>query len=405
MPTLFQINVTANWGSTGRIAEEIGRLALGQGWDCYMAYGRGMYDSRLWLVRVGSRADMYWHGVQSRLLDRHGLASVGATRRLVRQMDAVKPDVVHLHNIHGYYLNYELLFRYLAAADVPVVWTLHDCWPFTGHCAYFSYVGCDRWKRQCHDCPQKQTYPAAWLCDRSKKNFDAKKKAFTSVRRLTLVPVSDWLGGLLGESFLQAYPVKRIYNGVDTDVFCPQPSADALKGRLGIRGKRMVLGVASVWSTRKGLADFIALRQALPLDEYAVVLVGLSGTQLKDLPTGMVGIPRTNSVQELAEYYSAADVFVNPTWEDNFPTTNIEALACGTPVVTYRTGGSVEAVDCATGMVVVQGDIPALASAVMDISGKGKAAYAGPCRQRALDNFDKNERFQEYIKLYQSLLL
>ena len=377
MPTLFQINVTANWGSTGRIAEEIGRLALGQGWD----------------------------GVQSRLLDRHGLASVGATRRLVRQMDAVKPDVVHLHNIHGYYLNYELLFRYLAAADVPVVWTLHDCWPFTGHCAYFSYVGCDRWKRQCHDCPQKQTYPAAWLCDRSKKNFDAKKKAFTSVRRLTLVPVSDWLGGLLSESFLQSYPVKRIYNGVDINVFSPQPSTDALKGRLGIRGKRMVLGVASVWSTRKGLADFIALRQALPLDEYAVVLVGLSGTQLKDLPTGMVGIPRTNSVQELAEYYSAADVFVNPTWEDNFPTTNIEALACGTPVVTYRTGGSVEAVDCATGMVVVQGDIPALASAVMDIGGKGKAAYAGPCRQRALDHFDKNERFQEYIKLYQSLLL
>ena len=173
----------------------------------------------------------------------------------------------------------------------------------------------------------------------AKKILMRRKKAFTSVRRLTLVPVSDWLGGLLGESFLQAYPVKRIYNGVDTDVFCPQPSADALKGRLGIRGKRMVLGVASVWSTRKGLADFLALRRTLPADEYAVVLVGLSGTQLKDLPTGMVGIPRTNSVQELAEYYSAADVFVNPTWEDNFPTTNIEALACGTPVVTYRTGG------------------------------------------------------------------
>ena len=225
MPTLFQINVTANWGSTGRIAEEIGGLALERGWQCYMAYGRGCPDSRLRLVRVGSDAGMYWNGLRSRLLDCEGLTATHATRRLVRLMERVRPDVVHLHNLHGYYLDYEVLFRHLAASGVPVVWTLHDCWPFTGHCAYFDFAGCDRWQTGCHHCPQRGAYPASWLADRSRRNWEAKRRAFTSPERLTLVPVSDWLGGLLGQSFLAGYPVHRIYNGVDTSVFCPQPSA------------------------------------------------------------------------------------------------------------------------------------------------------------------------------------
>lgn len=406
MPTLFQINVTANWGSTGRIAEEIGGLALERGWQCYMAYGRGCPDSRLRLVRVGSDAGMYWNGLRSRLLDCEGLTATHATRRLVLLMEQVRPDVVHLHNLHGYYLDYEVLFRHLAASGVPVVWTLHDCWPFTGHCAYFDFAGCDRWQTGCHHCPQRGAYPASWLADRSRRNWEAKRRAFTSPGRLTLVPVSDWLGGLLGQSFLAGYPVHRIYNGVDTSVFCPQPSAsaEAWRERLGIGHRHVLLGVASVWGSRKGLADFVALRQALPAAEYAIVLVGLTPGQAKGLPEGIVAVPRTDNVRQLAELYSAASVFVNPTWEDNFPTTNLEALACGTPVITYRTGGSVEAVDDATGCVVPQGDIPALASAVRSLCGRGKDAWTDACRRRALERYDKNERFREYIDLYEGLM-
>ena len=294
MPTLFQINVTANWGSTGRIAEEIGGLALERGWQCYMAYGRGCPDSRLRLVRVGSDAGMYWNGLRSRLLDCEGLTATHATRRLVRLMEQVQPDVVHLHNLHGYYLDYEVLFRHLAASGVPVVWTLHDCWPFTGHCAYFDFAGCDRWQTGCHHCPQRGAYPASWLADRSRRNWEAKRRAFTSPGRLTLVPVSDWLGGLLGRSFLAGYPVHRIYNGVDTSVFCPQPSAsaEAWRERLGIGHRHVLLGVASVWGSRKGLADFVALRRALLAAEYAIVLVGLTPGQAKGLPEGIVAVPR-----------------------------------------------------------------------------------------------------------------
>ena len=319
-------------------------------------------------------------------------------------MDDFRPDVVHLNNVHTQLspVMAELAHR----RGVRVVWTLHDCWPFTGHCAHFDFAGCDRWQVGCHHCPQRGAYPASWLADRSRRNWEAKRRAFTSLGRLTLVPVSDWLGGLLGRSFLAGYPVHRIYNGVDTSVFCPQPSAsaEAWRERLGIGHRHVLLGVASVWGSRKGLADFVALRRALPAEEYAIVLVGLKPGQAKGLPEGIVAVPRTDNVRQLAELYAAASVFVNPTWEDNFPTTNLEALACGTPVITYRTGGSVEAVDDATGCVVPQGDIPALASAVRSLCGRGKEAWTDACRRRALERYDKNERFREYIDLYEGLM-
>lgn len=406
-PTLLQINTTVNSGSVGRIAEQIGQAAGAEGWPSYIAYARNGQPSQSVLLKIGSQRDIYLHGLCSRLFDNHGQSSAAATRQLIRRLASLKPDLVHLHNIHGYYLNYPLLFDYLAAADVPVVWTLHDCWPFTGHCAYFSLAGCTKWETGCHHCEQSRTYPASLLADRSARNYRDKQQAFTSLSRLTLVPVSRWMAGLVGRSFLRHYPVRTIYNGVDTAVFKPahpRQAKEAIQLRHGIRPDDfLALGVANDWSPRKGLDDFIALRKLLP-SACQILLIGLSPRQIARLPEGITGIGRTENVAQLAEFYAAADLFLNPTWEDNFPTTNLEALACGTPVATYRTGGSIEAVDAATGFIVQQGDVAGLAAAIRTVQAKGKAAYGAAARRRALAYFDKQDRYKEYMQLYRDLL-
>lgn len=400
MPKLLQINVTANWGSTGRIAEDIGLLTISQGWDSYIAYGRGIPASRSNLLRIGNDWDMRLHAVQSRLLDNHGLASKNVTRQFVKQVEEIKPDIIHLHNIHGYYLNYPILFDCLSCMEIPVVWTLHDCWFYTGHCAHYSAIKCYRWKSGCYDCPQRRSYPTSLLIERSAKNFQTKKVAFTSLKNLTLVPVSNWLAGDVRQSFLSDCRMVVIHNGIDVHIFTPR---NIQKSALKLENKFLIIGVASVWSTRKGLEDFMRLRKMLS-DDFQIVLLGLTDKQIKALPRGIVGINRTNSVEELADYYSVADVFVNPTWEDNFPTTNIEALACGTPVITYRTGGSVEAVSQGTGMIVEQGDLEGLSNAVQYICKKGKEMFQNVCRERAVKYFNKNDRYREYLELYNQLL-
>lgn len=404
MPTLLQINTLVNSGSVGRIAEQIGEAAMLDGWNSFIAYARGNQPSRSNRLKIGSMRDVYLHGIASRLFDNHGLSSAAATRQLIGRLQTLQPDLVHLHNIHGYYLHYPLLFRYLAAAGMPVVWTLHDCWPFTGHCSHFSVVGCHKWEQGCYRCEQSGTYPASLFVDRSARNYRDKRQAFTSLPHLTLVPVSAWMADLVGRSFLRKYPVQTIYNGVDTTVFAPSDTRRTVCERYGIAPDRfLALGVANVWTPHKGLADFIALRKRLP-PACHILLVGLSPRQIRDLPAGITGIARTENVGQLAQLYAAAGVFVNPTWEDNFPTTNLEALASGTPVVTYRTGGSPEAVDTDTGFVVGQGDMAGLIRAVETIQAKGKSAYAAACRRRALAYFDKQDRYKEYIHLYRKLL-
>lgn len=394
---LLQINVTANWGSHGRIAEGIGEAAMETGWESFIAYGRYMQPSHSHLIKIGTRLDQACHLLQTRLLDRHGLASQRATYRLVCQIEEIKPDIVHLHNIHGYYLNYHILFDYLRRSNVQVVWTLHDCWSFTGHCAYFSASGCDKWKTQCHNCALLKSYPQTVLCDRSRENFLLKKKCFTSIKNMVLVPVSDWMKDLVDSSFLNQYPKHRIWNGIDVEQFKPH-GRNSMIDKYGI----YVLGVANKWEKRKGLDDFIALRQRLP-QNITIVLVGLNKEQTLSLPNGIIGIERTENIEQLQKLYSGALAFINPTWEDNFPTTNLEALACGTPVVTYRTGGSVEAINQKTGMIVEQGDIAGLTEAINKIGITGRDNYSEVCRARAVANFDKRERFREYIELYDSL--
>ena len=349
MKKLLQINITANWGSHGKIAEGIGQAAIKQGWQSYIAYGRWTNPSTSNLFHVGNSWDEMRHGIASRLLDNHGLMSQKATKSLLQFVRNVNPDIVHLHNIHGYYLNYPLLFQYLCQHDIPVVWTLHDCWSFTGHCAHYEFIGCEKWKTHCAECPQKGAYPKSLLLDRSYRNFEQKKEVFLSLNRLTLVPVSRWLQRQLQQSFFKHTPTRLIYNGIDTNVFSKQTEVSWIKEKYGIPAHcAIVLGVASNWY-RKGLPDFLQLASLLP-PSIRIVLVGLT-KQEQNLAAraGIVGISRTDNLHELCSLYSVASVYFNPTWEDTFPTTNLEAMACGTPVVTYNTGGSPETVTAGTG--------------------------------------------------------
>lgn len=402
MPKLLQINITANWGSHGRIAEEIGLLAIQNGWESYIAYGRWANPSKSHLIKIGNMWDERWHGVQSRLLDNHGLASKSATKQLINTIKEIKPNIIHLHNIHGYYLNYPLLFEFLSNVKIPVVWTLHDCWPMTGHCAYFTYAKCEKWKTECSNCENLDSYPISYIIDNSRSNYAKKKKYFNNIRNLTLVPVSDWLSGIVTQSLLKKNTVKVIHNGVDVEIFKPLGRGTLPKGLLN--GKKIVLGVSSKWEKRKGLEDFIKLRNILSPD-YLIVIIGVSEAQNRQMPDGIIGICRTDNIEELVCYYSSVDVFINPTYEDNFPTTNIEALACGTPVVTYRTGGSPEAIDEQTGIVVEVGDINGLVDGIKKAcQSNHKEETRRLCRERAVKYFNKNDRYKEYLDLYQSLL-
>lgn len=242
MPTLLQINVVVNWGSTGRIAEEIGQVAMAAGWRSVIAYGRGNPTSKSELIRIGSNMDMYLHGIESRLFDNHGLASRKATRVFIEQIKALKPDVIHLHNIHGYYINYKLLFNYLAESKIPVVWTLHDCWSFTGHCAYFTFAKCDKWKTECYNCKLKKSYPFSLLFDCSKSNYVEKKQCFTTIGNLTMVPVSEWLAGLVKHSFFKGKRIECIHNGVDTHVFAPQTDYEDFRKTVADRTTKVDTG-------------------------------------------------------------------------------------------------------------------------------------------------------------------
>ncbi|SFO88573.1 glycosyltransferase [Prevotella sp. tf2-5] len=403
MPKLLQINITANWGSHGKIAEDIGALTIENGWDSHIAYGRRSNESKSQLYHIGNMADEYLHGIASRIFDNHGLMSVGATKKLIDYIRQINPDIIHLHNIHGYYLNYPLLFEYLSKYGKPVVWTLHDCWTFTGHCAHYMFANCEKWKTECNNCPLLSNYPASMLFDRSKKNFQQKKQSFLSVDNLTLVPVSKWLEGELRQSFFKTKNIHLIQNGIDVQRFTPIGQKDNILAKYGIpQNKKVILGVASNWY-RKGLDDFIAIRHMLPND-YHIILVGLSKKDKKKLPNNIIGIMRTENIDELVALYSACDVFFNPTWEDNFPTTNLEAMACGTPVITYNTGGSPEVITPETGIVIERGDLQSAVNAIKQVCIKGEKTYNDVCRNNILEHYNRMTMLNNYMALYHSLL-
>lgn len=356
MKVLF-INAVCGTGSTGKICAELAEQFERDGHEAKIAYGRHAYvpeKYQKYAVRIGSDTDVKLHAVMTRLADRHGLGSKKATEKFLKWAEEYSPDLLWLHNIHGYYLNYEMLFAWIKRhPEMEVKWTLHDCWAFTGHCSHFTYVKCFKWQSACEKCVQKNRYPASNLLDNSKENFLRKKKAFTGVKKLSIITPSKWLADIVKQSFLKEYSVEVVYNKIDTTVFRPTPSN--FREKFGLADKKILLGVASTWDDRKGLYDFYKLSDMLD-DRYAIVLVGLSDKQMQELPKKIIGVKRTNGQKELAEIYTAADVFVNLTYEDTYPTVNLEARACGTPVITYKTGGSPESAG-EDAIVVEVGDI------------------------------------------------
>ena len=403
MKTLFQIHVVANSGSTGRIAEELGKLAIKNGWHSYIAYGRWACPSQSQLICIGNKWDKIIHFMMSFLFDCHGLASVRATRKLVTQIKQIKPDIIHLHNIHGYYLNYEILFAYLSQSNIPVVWTLHDCWSVTGHCVHFQNIGCNKWKIKCESCPNTASYPKSLFLDNASNNYKKKCKSFTSVKKMTIVPVCNWLGKIMEQSYLKEYNRRVIVNGIDLNVFYPCEAREKIDATWGIKGRFICLAVATVWSDTKGLSDIMTIRKKLS-DQYVIIMVGVDKMQAKKLPFGIIGIEKTENANYLAELYSASDVYINPTYQDTLPTVNIEALACGTPVITYDTGGSADIIDSKTGYVVEQGRIDKFVTCISYIKKKGKDYFSLSCRRRAEQFFDKEKRYKDYILLYDEMI-
>ena len=409
MGKLLQINpVIRESTSTGRIMREIGELALSSGWDSYIAYSRARDGKGKNLkskpVPVGCKLDLMLHFLATRLFDAHGLASKLATRRFIRKVRLIDPDVVHIHNIHGYFLNYKLLFRYLRESGKPVIWTVHDCWLYTGHCYYYSSSNCMRWKEGCHHCPQKKAFPKSVIFDRSRRNFEDKKESFTSLGDgLTIVTVSEWIRDEMKESFLGRCRFKVIHNGIDLNVFNVEGPGAELK-LSQVQGKKIILGVASIWMKEKGLDDFKELAGRLDSDKVIILVGKMSEQQRESLPETILTLERTSNIQELASLYRSALTFVNPTWQDNYPTVNLEATACGTPVITYRTGGSPESVvDGQTGFVVDQGDIEGILSALRKIESSDRKEWRRRCRDLAVKEFGKTDRYSDYIDLYESL--
>lgn len=401
MKKILYISGALNFGAPGKIVEQIGLLAEKNGYEVLVAHStRNENHSQLPHFAVTTKRQEIFHALGAKLFDLHGLFSSRQTESLVRKIKEYNPDIIHLHNIHGYFCNFKILFEYLDTIDIPVIWTMHDCWPFTGRCFHFIGVNCYKWKTGCYDCKAESGYTVSKYCDRSKYLYALKKKLFSSVNNMTLVPVSNWQAAFLKESFLKNYEIHTIHNGVDIDKFRPV-SGQRLRGKYGLESKLVVLGVASPWNTRKGLDDFYRLRSMLS-DDYTIILVGLNQKQIGNLPEGIIGITRTESQEELAEYYSMADIFVNLSYLDTFPTVNIEALACGTPVITYRTGGSTEAIDANTGYVIEQGDLNGLTELLLKIRSTPLSSDA--CRLRAEEYFDKDKCFEEYIRLYNSLV-
>lgn len=392
---VLQINTFGNL-STGKIAVDIYRTLRAHGSEGAVAFARNEVPGDVPSFKIGNPLSVYTDGVFTRLTDKAGHYSKGATEKLIKQIKEYDPDIIHLHNLHGYYINVPVLFDYLKDAGKPVVWTLHDCWAYTGHCCYYSMAGCEKWKTHgCSKCPQKKAYPASIFKDNSSKNFSEKNQMFHSVKNLHLVCVSKWLDNELKASFLKDIPSIVIYNGIDTSVF--KPSSGNFRIKYNVGDKRIVLGVASTWDTRKGLADFIELSKILD-ERYKIVLVGLNDKQKASLPDNMIGIGRTDGPKELAEIYSASNVLFNASVEETFGLPNVESLACGTPVVAYNCTGIPETMTENDGYIVEPHDLKNVALKIGEICDAGKRIEVSSFR------FPKDKTYEAYMKLYEELV-
>lgn len=392
---IVQINTVCGTGSTGKIVVDLYHIAEREGHETYVAYGRGKASADIQGVKIGNIFDFGCHVLINFFLGKSGFGSRKNTRRFLKWLDKIEPDILHLHNLHGFYIHVGLLFDYIKAHNIPVIWTLHDCWPLTGQCAHFDYTNCDKWQTGCYDCPiYRSDYPYSLFRDNSCQNYLLKKNAFTNVKNMTIVTPSHWLADIVKKSYLQEYPVTEIPNGINLEIFKPADTINTTK--------KIILGVANVWSQRKGLDYFLQLPFILD-DTYQIVLIGLSQKQKSQIKSKygnrIIAITRTANQAELASWYRRAYVYVNLTLEDTFPTTNLEALACGTPVITFNTGGSPESLTEKCGVVVEKGNFKKIKEAILSLDEKTEITSLA-CRTRAME-YDREVRFREYFRLYE----
>ena len=394
---VLQINSVCGVGSTGRIATDLYKVMKENGIESKIAFGIGDAENipQEDAFKFGNKFDYYIHNAVSRITDRAGFYSKLNTLKLLKFIKSYEPDIIHIHTIHGYYVNIEILFNFLKEYKKPVIWTLHDCWSFTGHCAHFDLIGCTKWKTQCYNCPIHREYPKSFT-DNSKHIYKLKKQLFTGVENLTIVTPSQWLADLVKQSFLKDHTIRIINNGINLDVF--KPIENDIKIKYQCENKYLILGVAFGWGKKKGLDIFIELSKRLDENKYKIMLVGTDEHIEKDLPDNIISIHRTKNQNELAKIYSAADLFVNPTREDTYPTVNMESLACGTPVLTFNTGGSPEIIDETCGMVVEKDDIDSMYNEIINIC-ENNVFTKEMCLKKSR-MFDKNEKYRNYIELY-----
>lgn len=394
---ILQINSVANWGSIGKDAEGIGKAAIERGWDSYIAYGRWCNPSASHLIRIGTDRDNRIHALCTRLFDNEGLNSKKATKVLIEQIKGLNPDLIILHNLHGYYLNYPILFDYLKESKSKVIYSIHDCWAFTGHCNHFELIGCEKWKTQCEHCPQLSQYPNSWFIDQSKRNYLLKKEKSCSLEDMLIVGVSDWVRHLAESSFLGKYKTFKIFNGINTETFVYR---EGLKDKWA--GKKVIMGVASRFGRFKGTKDYIALSKIISSD-YLIVMVGhIDDDNIRNtLPDNIVNIERTQNQIKLAELYSRADVTISLSYQETLGLTTIEGMACGTPGVVYNATASPELITPETGLIVEVGNVEQVWAAIQKIVNDGKSKYSEACRKRAVSEFDELKQFSKYIDLYE----
>lgn len=396
---IAEIN-SCNFGSTGNIMLEIARVAEKCGHTAVVCYPKSHSNAKKQKktdIVIGNRISRNLHLKLAEITGLNGCFSYFSTLNFLRKLNKFKPDIIHLHNLHNCYINLPLLFKYIKKHNIKTVWTLHDCWSFTGHCPHFDMIGCDKWKAECENCLQYREYPKSCF-DNSKKMYRFKKKWFTGVENLTIVTPSEWLAGLVKQSFLKNYPVKVINNGINLEVFKRMPSG--FREKYGIsKDKFILLGVSFGWGMRKGLDVFMELAERLDNKKFQIVLVGTDDNVDKQLPKNVISIHKTQNQTELAQIYTAADLFVNPTREENYPTVNMEALACGIPVITFETGGSPEIVDAACGSIVPCNDMDALENEITRI--REMRPYSKEACLKRAKGFNMNDRFEDYVELYE----
>lgn len=398
MPKLLQINSVVNTGSTGRIAEQLGELAISYGWDSYIAYGREAHNSKSKLIKIGSKFSVYVHAIFSKYFDNHGLMSKLATKRFLKIVDRIKPDIVHLHNIHGYYINYPLLFDYLQKHNIQTIITIHDFWLMTGHCAYIN-KSCNKWKSGCERCPRLSQYPEAKI-DCSKRNWIIKKRIFSNMTNLTLVPVSYWLSKYVNESLLKNIKQNIIYNGIDLNVF--QPYSEKCTTIKHVNwDKFTIMCIATKWTEANGFNDIMKLSSLLP--EYCqILMVGLNAKQLIKLPQNIIGLKKTENFLQLQELYTKSDIVFNPNREVTFGLVTVEAMACGTPAVVLSDTAGEELVDKLTGYIIDK--VEDLIDLIPKIQQNNKEKIQKNCIERVKKYFNSEKQLQQYIDLYNKLL-